>query len=241
MNERRKDFVEDTSAAVIEAAVSMIPVVGGPAAVMVNRSFGSAVQRRNERIFAEIAADVELLMQRLEIMDTDAVLESEAFQAAVHRAFRAAQETPRDDKRKLLRNALLNGYVMSDVIPQRDRFMSITARYAPEHIVVLQALRTLMVGRTEMLEYAVSNIADHLDRSVTYESVRACLRELVDDGLAKESSENRVEEVNAGFSRVHMTPQKRQVAKTITWHSVSEDGAAFLDFVADPFHQEHNN
>lgn len=69
MEERRKDFVEDTSVAVIEAAVSMIPIVGGPAAVIINRSFGSAVQRRNERIFAEIATDVELLMQRVDVIE----------------------------------------------------------------------------------------------------------------------------------------------------------------------------
>lgn len=241
MEERHKDFAEDTSAAVIEAAVSMIPVVGGPAAVIVNRSFGSAVQRRNERIFAEIATDVELLVQRLDRIEPDALLASEEFQAAVHRTFRAAQETPSDDKRKLLRNALLNGYVANDVVPQRDVFLSIMARYQPEHVLVLQTIRTLMVGRETMLEHAASAISHRLEGSLAHESVRACLRELVNDGLASESTENRVEEINVGIPRPYGHPQTRQVAKTTAWHSISPQGEAFLDFVADPFHGANND
>ena len=241
MEERRKDFVEDTSVAVIEAAVSMIPIVGGPAAVVVNRSFGSAVQRRNERIFAEIATEVELLLQRVEAIEPAAVLASEEFQAAVHRAFRAAQETPSDDKRKLLRNALLNGYVAVEVIPQRDAFMSIMTRYEPEHVLVLRAIRTLMVGRSEMLEHAASRVVDQLEGSLAHEPVSACLRELVGDGLVSESTENRVQDINVGISRIYGTPQTRQVAKVTAWHSISTQGEAFLDFVEDPFHQAHDN
>lgn len=241
MEERRKDFAEDASVAVIEAAVSMIPIVGGPAAVIVNRSFGSAVQRRNERIFAEIATEVELLLQRVEAIEPAAVLASEEFQAAVHRAFRAAQETPSDDKRKLLRNALLNGYVAVEVIPQRDAFMSIMTRYEPEHVLVLRAIRTLMVGRSEMLEHAASRVADQLKGSLTHESVSACLQDLVGDGLVSESTENRVQEINVGISRIYGTPQTRQVAKVTAWHSISAQGEAFLGFVEDPFHQAHDN
>jgi hypothetical protein len=241
VEERHKDFVEDTSAAVIEAAVSMIPVVGGPAAVAVNRSFGSAVQRRNERIFAEIATDVELLVQRLDSLEPDALVASEEFQAAVHRVFRAAQETPSDDKRKLLRSALLNGYIAADAAPQRDAFLSMMARYQPEHVLVLQTLRTLMVGRETMLEHAASRIADRLEGSLAHESVRACLRELVNDGLVSESTENRVEEINVGMPRPYGPPQTRQVAKTTAWHSISAQGEAFLDFVADPFHEANHD
>ena len=235
MKERHKDLVEDTSVAAIEAAASMIPIVGGPAAVIVNRSFGSAVQRRNERIFDELAADVELLMRRLDVVEPAAVSASEEFQAAVHRAFRAAQETPSDEKRKLLRNALLNGYVSAEGIPQRDAFMSIMARYEPEHVLVLKSLRTLMIGRSEMLEHAASRVADELQDALTYESVRVRLRELVDDGLVSESTESRIEEINVGISRTYGMPQKRQIAKAVVWHSVAARGEAFLDFVADPF------
>lgn len=119
--------------------------------------------------------------------------------------------------------------------------MSIMARYEPEHVLVLRAIRTRMVGRSEMLERAASRVADQFEGSLAYESVSACLRELVDDGLVSESTGNRVEKINVGMSRVYGTPQTRQVAKVIAWHSISAQGEAFLDFVEDPFHQAHDN
>ena len=97
-----------------------------------------------------------------------------------------------------------------------------------------------MVGRSEMLEHAASRVADQLEGSLAYESVRACLRELVEDGLVSEGAENRVEEINVGMSRAYGTPQTRQVAKVTAWHGISAQGEAFLDFVEDPFHQAHD-
>jgi hypothetical protein len=69
-SERGKDRIEDASGAFIEAAVSAIPIFGGPAAVAVNRAFGSAADRRRDedirdlqRLVAELRRDAPIFFQ----------------------------------------------------------------------------------------------------------------------------------------------------------------------------------
>lgn len=233
MDARNKATAIDAATAGLEAAVSIVPLVGGPSAVILNRAFGSAVQRRNERILAELAEDVQLLIARLDLADPDTVLASEDFQAAVHRTLRAAQETASDEKRKLLRNGLLNGFVTDSTMPQRDQFMALMVRYQPEHVAVLGSIAALMEGRSEMLTHAATQIHDDLNEVMTFSSVLLCSRELVADGLAFESSESRVKEVNS-LGR-YGSPRTHQVAETTVWTSISDNGKEFLDFVTDPF------
>jgi hypothetical protein len=152
--------------------------------------------------------------------------------AALHRVFRASQETPSEEKRKLLRNALLNGYVRTEAPQQRDRFLALMARYEQDHLIVLRTIQELMVGRTEMLEHAALVVGGRLKQRGIEVDVGAVLGVLVADGLVYMNSENRVEEVNAGVG--FGTLQKRQIAKPIVWHSISETGTAFLELVADP-------
>lgn len=233
MDERLKDKVKDAGAAAIEAAVSMVPIVGGPSAVFLNRTFGSAIQRRNERLLLEVAADVERMIEQLALADPEKVLASEDFEAAVHRTLRASQETSSDEKRKLLRNALLNGFVAGDAQSQREQFMAAMVRYQAEHVAVLRAIQSLMEGRSTMLEGAATQVHDGLSEAITFSTVLVCLRELVADGMASESVENQVKEIN---SRTRLgQPQSRQVVNQKVWHSVSASGEAFIEFVTDPF------
>lgn len=211
----------------------MLPVLGGPAAVLVNRAFGSAVQRRNERIFDEIAADLERLFHLIEGIDPEAILASDEFQAAMHRTFRAAQETASDSKRKLLRNALLNGYATPTPTDERDKLLSIMARYEPEHVLVLNAMAQIMAGRTELLEHATTHLQRHFEDRPLNGSLYAYLQDLVSDRLVTESAESRMEEINIGYQ--FGRPQKRQIAKPYVWHGMSAQGEEFLRMVADPF------
>lgn len=59
ISERGKDKIEDTSAAFAEAAVAAIPLLGGSLAVLVNRSFGSAENRRRDDQIKELRHDLD--------------------------------------------------------------------------------------------------------------------------------------------------------------------------------------
>ncbi|MBF4592371.1 hypothetical protein ITJ58_01235 [Curtobacterium flaccumfaciens] len=135
MDEDQKDQIEDISSAVVEAAISSIPIVGGPAAVLTNRILGSAVQRRQARILVELRDDLTRLQQSgLVAFDQD-LAESEPFQAALQRSVRQLLESDSDDKRALLRNALLNRIVGVD---DPDRFADALERVHPRDVVMLQ-------------------------------------------------------------------------------------------------------
>ncbi|WBM80184.1 hypothetical protein KIV56_00925 [Cryobacterium breve] len=218
---------------IVEAAVSVVPVFGGPAAVVTNRLFNMPIQQRNDRIMTAIQADIATLMQQFDSFVPDEVLSSEEFMAALHRSFRAAQETSSDDKRKLLRNALLNGYVLVEARPRADVFLQLISRYEVGHIVVLRAIQTLMAGRTEALGDAQTLVQRHLAARGQTAEVPGCFRALINDGLVFVITENEVYEQGGPPARFG-SPIAKQVTRTTKWHNITEEGISFLEFLEDP-------
>jgi len=234
-SDHAKDLAEDAAAAVVEGAVSIIPILGGPLAVAVNRGFGSAVQRRTDRIVHSLVTDVERLAEMLGL-DLEQLETSEEMLAAFHRAVRAAQETSSDEKRRLLRNVLLNGYVAaSSDYSLSDLFLGLMVKYQPGHVVVLNALREIMVGRTETLEYSSVVIGQHLGEVTLVPSIAVCIKELAADHLINEQVLNEVKEVNVVGRPANGTIQTKQYANPSYRYWTNELGGQFLDFVADPF------
>ncbi len=238
MKDRTKDRIEDVAAAVVEGVASAIPILGGPLAVAVNRSFGSAQQRRNERILAEIEADVVHIYEQLKRTDIDSLFQSEQFMAAFNTTFRAAQESPSEEKRKLLRNALINGYVSdSSASDLHDDFLRLMTRYQPGHVVILDALNRIMSARTETLDYAAAAITAELERSKIPipTSLGAYLRDLVNDQLVHESTQSEIREQTV---RQKYGPLRTEnYINNKTRHNISKRRQLFLDLVADPFYQ----
>lgn len=234
MKENTKDHFEDGAAAIVEGAVSLIPIVGGPAAVAVNRAFGSAVQRRNERLYLELTERVEAVAERLESAEASRRLESDSFLAAAHRVIRTSQETAGAEKRKLLQNALLNGYLLDEAPSERETFLSTMSRYTAEHVIVLQAMKEIMTDRTETLQAANSVISDHLNNAVTTVVIGQCLDDLVADRLLTRSTNQSVEEVRLGPRQSWQQPQTQQRVRTDTRYNFAERGNRFLSFLKDP-------
>jgi hypothetical protein len=240
-SEHAKDLAEDAVAAVVEGAVSAIPIIGGPLAVAVNRGFGSAVQRRTDRIVQSLVTDIDRLVGILGL-DLEQLESSEEMLAAFHRAVRAAQETSSDEKRRLLRNALLNGYVTTAPdYAVSDHFLGLMVKYRPAHVVVLNALREIMVGRTETLEHASMVIGQHLGEVTVVPSIAVCVKDLAADGLINEQVLNEVKEVNVGGRPVNGTMQTKQYADPSYRYWSNELGGQFLDVVADPFDELASN
>lgn len=137
MDEERKDQVEEITSALVEAVISLVPIVGGPTAVLANRVLGSAVQRRQARILVELRDDLTRLQQSGLVVFDEALAESEPFQAALQRIVRQLFESDSDDKRGLLRNALLNRIVSLD---EPERFADALERIQPRDALLLQLI-----------------------------------------------------------------------------------------------------
>lgn len=234
MDEKTKDKIEDGAAAVVEAGVSIIPFVGGPAAVLVNRAFGSATQRRNEKLFDELAERIEKIVKQMEASEAEKLLEGEDFQAAAHRVFRASQETASSEKRRLLQNALVNGYLLQESPANRDEFLSEMVRYEPEHVVVLQAMEAIMAPRSETLPHAVSVIGDRIEGAISDDIIRKCVNELVGDNLLVRYENSEVEEQSFLTGGSIRRRETKQVVRSEVRHSITAKGKDFLLYVAEP-------
>jgi hypothetical protein len=232
VSERAKNQVEDVATAAMEALVSTIPFAGGPAAVILNRAFGSAVQRRNEKIMAQFESDIAELQAMGRAQSSAALIESEEFMAALHVMFRAAQETSSDGKRKFLRNALLNGFVTPEPGPIPPRFVEMTIQYEPEHILVLRELEEL--AREEMVTHPVTRIraARERDKQPIPPFFPNFFEELSRDGMVTQRDTSTVKE-EMNYDRYGQS-EMGSVVKTESVYSISRLGAAFLKFLRDP-------
>lgn len=234
VEERTKDKIEDSATALVEAGVSLIPFVGGPAAVFVNRAFGSATQRRNEILFAELSERIETVVVGLEALKVEELLQSEDFQAAAHRVFRGSQETASSAKRRLLQNALLNGYMREEPLSEREEFLAVMLRYVPEHVVVLQAMTDIMIGRDTAISHAPSALTNRLGDEVPVEVVRRCVEDLADDHLLAKYEESRVVERSVPRGGAVRRRETEQSVRTEVRHGITERGKKFLAFLAEP-------
>jgi hypothetical protein len=217
---------------VVGSAVSVIPVFGGPASVVATYFGNLPMQRRTERILGEIQDEMARLSEGLDNVDVT-ILESETFNAALYRVVHASLETAEETKRTALRNVLLNGYVKGDFSDQ-GRFLRLMAQYEPEHLVVLHALQSITEGREARVQGAILMIHVHLKKEVSEDTIRACLTDLVNDGLVERVVDTEIREQNVGVPNGILPARTRQVPYETPYHAISERGRAFLDVVASP-------
>lgn len=217
MEEDRKDQIEDIGVAVAEAALSLIPIVGGPAAVIANRALGSAVQRRQARILEELRDDLTRLERSGLVVFDGQLAESELFQAALQRTIRQLLESDSDYKRTLLRNALLSRLAGTD---DPDRFNDALERVRPRDAIwlSLQAESPSVAQRDAMFQFR----ADEDRRRYDERRHRMITAGLVIDTSRTELDMSGIEHGTA--------PHERKVGGI----SVTPFGRDFLAYVSDP-------
>lgn len=207
----------------------MLPIVGGPFAVVVNRAFGSAVQRRHERDIAEIRSDLDAVIAKYDVGDATARVSTDEFVAAMHAIAPAMQSTASEDKRKLLRNALIKGAFLRDwPAYTRESFLRQMAAYDAFHVVILQYVNTLpSFDPREMPESGVW---------------RDLVAMIVDELFPGEPEmrpivQRAVNQLNADDLLVQTQPQTYGVQNTGDGNrpdAISDLGREFLEFVSDP-------
>ena len=114
----------------------------------------TGVAKRNDRILRAIVDDLEGLRSSGKLsLTAEQLFESEEFFASFYTVFRASQETASEEKRQMLRNALLNG-IDQRWSGEQAMFVRLVGVYDVEHVVVLRNLAKMSKGRTEMIEHA---------------------------------------------------------------------------------------
>jgi hypothetical protein len=183
--------------------------------------WASSLIQRTQRILSRFEEDIEELKRRGYAQAT--FLDSEEFLAGLHVLVRAANETPSESKRELLRNALLNEHVVSGPRSYPPQFVRLIAAYQPEHVQALKDLATVgaKTGRTvENPEWVLGEIAKETGRPEDL-FLKNYFDDLVRDGLISETEEK------LRNGRPPINPR--------TYASVSRLGKLFLEYVESPF------
>ncbi|MGH7925513.1 MAG: hypothetical protein ACREQH_13080 [Candidatus Binatus sp.] len=139
MDKPPKESKVDVAAKFAEAAISAIPIVGGPVAVL-SELVGGPITRRRQLWFSQLATVVTELQNRVAELSKP-LDQNEDFATAVLWASQIAIRTRRDEKLAALRNAVRNSALTSSL--QEDLqvlFLRFIDELTASHLRVLRVL-----------------------------------------------------------------------------------------------------
>ena len=101
--------------------------------------FQSPFEKANRQFLMDMVNDIDRIKQRTENFSLEEILEQDSVVTTIIRIIRIAQVTHNEEKRKLLRNALLNSMLSNapDEINQ-DMYISLLGELNPWHIKLLK-------------------------------------------------------------------------------------------------------
>ncbi len=121
--------------------ISLIPGAGGPIDEFLSLVLAPSVSRRRDDWFKELADVVEEMKRRVDDFKVEDLAKNEAFVSATIQATRIAAGTHKQEKRAILRNALLNIALGNG--PDEDTqqiFLNIVEAFTASHVRVLNVL-----------------------------------------------------------------------------------------------------
>jgi len=133
----------------VKVALSAIPVLGSPINELFSMVVTPSLERRRDDWFKEVAGVVDRLQENG--FKVEELVGNELFVSAVIQTARIAIGTHREEKRTMLRNALLN--VALGKGPQEDLqevFLAAVDALSPLHMKVLRFLRTGLAELTKV-------------------------------------------------------------------------------------------
>jgi hypothetical protein len=213
---------------VAEAALSTVPLVGGPAAVAFGYAVGQAFTRRQQAWFEDLAVAITALQDADGSPSFEDIAGNPRFMDAVVSATRAAQATHDEEKLRALRNGTLNTLGPDSTDEEEQlRFFRLIEQFGPAHLRLLAYLHD---------PGAVFD-RDGVERP---QDIIACSRgTLLERGVAEfagrgEWYELLARELNAeGLTATGALGGTQSFASL--WQSVTTTlGNRFLAFVADP-------
>lgn len=128
-------------AAIIEGALSAVPVVGGPLTVIWTTVVGAAYANRRQRWEREITDAVQELLDQVDELTPESLAEDTEFLDALAHATASATATGQQEKLDALRNAVLNSALPSDLDSDtRAMFLRYVRDFTPSHVRLLRLL-----------------------------------------------------------------------------------------------------
>jgi hypothetical protein len=142
MSERYPEPDEgDAVYAAARSLISVLPGAGGSVNELLAFVLAPSVSRRRDNWFKDLADVIEEVKEKVEGFNVEDLGRNEAFVSATIQATRIAAGTHREEKRKILRNALLN--VALGTGPDEDTqqiFLNIIDAFTASHVRVLDVL-----------------------------------------------------------------------------------------------------
>lgn len=131
----------DTVQALAKAGIAAIPIVGGPLNQILSLVLSPAVARRRDEWFKELTDALDEMEKKIEGFKVENLADNEAFVSAMIQATVIATRTHQREKRKYLRNALVNiaKGMTSDEIKQQV-FLNAIEAFTAAHIKALNVL-----------------------------------------------------------------------------------------------------
>jgi hypothetical protein len=150
ITQRPDSSLGDTAHTLAKAGLSMVPLVGGPIAELLEFITPPITKRRDEWM-ETIAQRLKMLEERVEGFRLEDLAQNEVFVTAFLQASQVAIRTHQQEKREALRNAVLNAALPN--APDDDlqqMFLSYVDVFTSWHLRVLKFLGEL---REQALEY----------------------------------------------------------------------------------------
>jgi len=131
----------DAAQAIARAGIAAIPIIGGPINQLLSLVLAPAVARRRDEWFKELADALEDMEKRVAGLKLEDLVGNEAFVSATIQATVIAIRTHQREKRKYLRNALLN--IAKGVTPDEIKqqfFLNAIEAFSVAHITALNVI-----------------------------------------------------------------------------------------------------
>jgi hypothetical protein len=225
VREESRDRIEDAAAASVEALISLIPGIGGPLAVLASRSMGSAFERRTVRILSELRDDLARLEASALVKRDPSADERETLQAATHRTIRQLLEAESNEKRALLRNALLNRVIGTE---EPARFDDALERVQPADMPLLGYLANRFEARVMHVDQDALNDELAISKQRTPER----LQKLIVLGLVENYTPGELSQLAQSIRQQRRGG--RPSTSQPTRHRITPLGSEFVRFVANP-------
>jgi hypothetical protein len=207
------------------AGIAAIPIVGGSLNELLSTVLAPAVSRRRDEWFKELADGLDQLESKVKGFRPEDLAKNEQFVSATIQATRIALGIHQNEKRAMLRNALLNVAVGNGPDEELQQvYLNAIEAFTPSHVRVLKALWR---GDNELIEkhgrkpYELGNIG------TLGNAIRILIPELQGrDGLVQCIM---TDLRNRGFSTASGPDAAFPSGKMIT-----NVGIEFLQFIMDP-------
>ena len=215
----------------LQALVSMLPWVGSPASSAVASARSNKANAYVKKRLIEIDDALKAVGANL-----DGLLDSDRFNAGVHRIVPQYLATESEEKRAFLRHALINGYVRDVAGLPRDTFGDIVVRYSPVHVRLLHAMSVAQPHHAT--EYRPGGLSSFYatklgDPPPQVEAARA-MRDLLADHLVREVERYKSTGDQTRQALGATTATTSQNVERMTYEIITDLGKAFLVFVSAP-------